>query len=363
MGIATKSRQVENFIRRKIQSGRWAPGYRLPAEQDILDELGVSRTTLRDALNSLAKEGLIERRQRAGTFVLPPSKASHIAILGHLVELSSEMGYYFKRLVGELRTHITDAGYRPVLGIGQGDTIDDFISSVHLLDEPAINDTIAVISTVGLGSMTRQLQDAGIYYVAIENPVPPVPNCVILDYENLAHRATKMLLQAGHTDFAIMYTDPPERDNASAARKNRILGWIRHAGADIPDSRLLPVPWKNDSRSSAYDIFKQFAQTQDMPRAILFMDDIVCNFATRAILELGIRVPADLEIITQSNAGNPVQFPVSLTRLEFDAAVVADRAWQMLQTAMSSGEYPQPCEYITPRLMSGMSLRVEEPDT
>lgn len=61
--------QLENLLREKINSGSFAPGDRLPTESDLIVEYGVSRITVRQALQALADEGLIERRQGRGTFI------------------------------------------------------------------------------------------------------------------------------------------------------------------------------------------------------------------------------------------------------------------------------------------------------
>lgn len=52
-----------------IQAGQWSVGEALPAERILCETLGVSRVTLRMALDMLAEQGLIIRRQGAGTFV------------------------------------------------------------------------------------------------------------------------------------------------------------------------------------------------------------------------------------------------------------------------------------------------------
>lgn len=49
--------------------GRLAPGDRLPSEQELVRQLGVSRATVRDALARLAADGAIEKRWGIGTFV------------------------------------------------------------------------------------------------------------------------------------------------------------------------------------------------------------------------------------------------------------------------------------------------------
>jgi len=56
---------------RHIVSGEWPPGKLIPPEPQLLADLGISRPTLRESLRVLASKGLIESRQKFGTFVLP----------------------------------------------------------------------------------------------------------------------------------------------------------------------------------------------------------------------------------------------------------------------------------------------------
>ncbi len=61
--------QLEHMLREKINSGAFVPGDRLPTESDLIEQYSVSRITVRQALATLADDGLIERRQGRGTFV------------------------------------------------------------------------------------------------------------------------------------------------------------------------------------------------------------------------------------------------------------------------------------------------------
>lgn len=61
--------QVREALFRRIHTGAWPPGAGLPNEFQLADELGVSQGTVRKALNALAADKLIVRRQGRGTFV------------------------------------------------------------------------------------------------------------------------------------------------------------------------------------------------------------------------------------------------------------------------------------------------------
>jgi GntR family transcriptional regulator len=63
--------QIEDWLAELISVGRLGPGDRMPTEQDLADWLGVSRMTLRHALASLARRGLVTRTvgRKGGTFV------------------------------------------------------------------------------------------------------------------------------------------------------------------------------------------------------------------------------------------------------------------------------------------------------
>jgi GntR family transcriptional regulator len=62
-------RQVKRILTGRIASGEWRPGQPLPAEPRLGQELGVSPGTVRKALDELAHERLVVRRQGRGTFV------------------------------------------------------------------------------------------------------------------------------------------------------------------------------------------------------------------------------------------------------------------------------------------------------
>ena len=51
-----------------IKEGKLAPGNRLPSERQLIDILGVGRSSLREALNKLEAMGYVEIKKRKGIF-------------------------------------------------------------------------------------------------------------------------------------------------------------------------------------------------------------------------------------------------------------------------------------------------------
>lgn len=68
---STAYQHVADTVRRRILDGKLGPGEQLSTERELCSEFSASRITIRRALQILADEMLIERRQGLGTFVSP----------------------------------------------------------------------------------------------------------------------------------------------------------------------------------------------------------------------------------------------------------------------------------------------------
>lgn len=62
-------RQIRALMVRELESGAWRPGEAIPSELDLALRFGVSQGTVRRAVDALADENLVVRRQGKGTFV------------------------------------------------------------------------------------------------------------------------------------------------------------------------------------------------------------------------------------------------------------------------------------------------------
>ena len=71
--------QLKQALRDQILGGAWAPGDLLPGENDLCQATGLSRTTVRQALSELTREGLLVRERGRGTFVAAPKLTERAA--------------------------------------------------------------------------------------------------------------------------------------------------------------------------------------------------------------------------------------------------------------------------------------------
>jgi DNA-binding LacI/PurR family transcriptional regulator len=87
----TKHRQLFEEIGRAIQQGAFLPGQRLPTEAELMQQYGVSRTTVTRTLRDLEHRGVIWRRQGSGTFVreIRQADAAQFGMIVHGIEPGS----------------------------------------------------------------------------------------------------------------------------------------------------------------------------------------------------------------------------------------------------------------------------------
>ena len=70
--------QVIAQLRAQITSGEWPVGSRIPTEVELVEQLGVARNTVREAVRALAHNGLLDIRQGSGTYVLATSELAGV---------------------------------------------------------------------------------------------------------------------------------------------------------------------------------------------------------------------------------------------------------------------------------------------
>ena len=96
------STQIADQIRDSILAGEFSPGDKLPPERELAEMFGVSRPSVREALNILATAGLVMSYQGGGTVVLSLVDAGQGGSLSELIRSQQE------RALEVIEVRITD---------------------------------------------------------------------------------------------------------------------------------------------------------------------------------------------------------------------------------------------------------------
>ncbi len=84
--------QMADALRKQITTGEFKPGQPFPSENELMQTFGVSRNTVRQALDSIVGLGLIRKQQGKGTFVTSTRVMSRSGMLSSFTEEVRRMG-------------------------------------------------------------------------------------------------------------------------------------------------------------------------------------------------------------------------------------------------------------------------------
>ena len=98
--------QIKDILVARIQKGTWPPNTLIPTEQALINEFRVSRTTIRQAINILVQNEMLEKTQGRGTIVKPQNLLGNLGRLkGFAEEVRSKGQAPHSRLIrSEFRT-------------------------------------------------------------------------------------------------------------------------------------------------------------------------------------------------------------------------------------------------------------------
>ena len=114
--------QIKSLILRSLEGGEWKPGDVIPSEQELATRFKVSQGTVRKAIDELAADNLLVRRQGKGTFVATHAER-HIQYRFLRLQSDSEDAVATQRTIIECKRQRASAEVARLLGIRSGDTV------------------------------------------------------------------------------------------------------------------------------------------------------------------------------------------------------------------------------------------------
>ena len=218
MGIALKSvtpiarttltaTAFEQLISHVVK-GNWRPGDRIPPERDLCQQLGIARTSLREALKAMELVGMLDSRVGDGTFVCPRSEflsrpllwaftgsdqnelqdimEARTIIEENLAGLAAKRGSEEKiAVIGEAVQMMRDA-------IARGDSILEADMAFHLAISAAAQNEVLRNAVQLLRNLTRQ-------WIYLKLLIPNVPTTVLKHHDTIYRAILKRKPAAART--------------------------------------------------------------------------------------------------------------------------------------------------------------------
>lgn len=138
--------RIQREIRRQIETRQFLPNDTLPPERELAEDYKVSRITIRKAIEGLVQEGLLTRRQGAGTFIAGRVE-KHFSRLTSFSEDMTSRGMvagnrWLSRTVGAVTPHEAIT-----LGLSPGTTVYRFARIREADGKPMSLDYTTILAT------------------------------------------------------------------------------------------------------------------------------------------------------------------------------------------------------------------------
>jgi hypothetical protein len=328
-------------LRRRIVAGRWKPGMRLPLRVQIEKEFDAAPQTVQRAMSRLINDGFIVPHGRLGTFAA--AKPPHLHRYGVVFNTNPRapvawnkqpfQEFLYRELVAMQSRHERDI----VFYFDVGGHTDD--KDFRRLADDIHNERLAGVVFFAQASLDdwpllSLLDTPGMPFVTISMRRPHTNlSLVSLNYYQFIERALDYMQERKLRRVAILGLSDYDllvRFKRDVARRRMVTRpyW------------MLPVPGLRPefSRSYAHLLMK----ATDVPDVLIITDDTLVEYATAGLVDAGVRVPRDLEVVAHCNFPSVTPSMVPAKRLGFDVR-------QVLNTCLGVIDRRRRHEFVPPK--------------
>ncbi len=306
------STQIQQFYAREILAGRLPPGSRLPSSKEMAALWKTSIRAVHTALGGLVVQGLIERKQRRGTFVRDSFESSMIGVLV-AEDLIADTATFFRVLCSELQTQLEEQRfacrvYDNLLDELTGITPTTPSQTRFLLDQKVYDFKGYIYigtGTVPSDTAMNDLHPRAVHLDAAKgvDAVWDMDDFLTTTVSELARRGYKRI---GYLRV-LMSTDdrpvpPPLDDQLTAVAAQcgipKPTLWDFWLTVDDPDL-------ENQAYQRLMDGLKQemLGAKDDFPEVIIITDDVIARALVFALREIGFHIPSEVQICTLASDG------------------------------------------------------------
>ncbi|MDF2986220.1 MAG: transcriptional regulator, GntR family [Eubacterium sp.] len=155
--------QLKQILIKKIKDNEWKVDSKIPTERELCTLYNVSRITVRQALEELAKEGYLYRKQGKGTFVTLPQIEQRLNKFYSFSEEIRNLGLSAETKIIDFRTIVDNGDIAEILGLEKHQKIYA-VSRLRLADkEPFTFETSYIPFDMVEGLSKEEVENYGLY--------------------------------------------------------------------------------------------------------------------------------------------------------------------------------------------------------
>lgn len=325
--------QLADHVRRQIDTGAWPENHRLPPEVELANELNVARGTVRQALDLLVNQGLLQRIPGKGTFVTLSGIGTRSQLIGVIVPFLRDS--LTTDMLRGADSVLRRTGFSLILCHSEGDLELERAQLERLHREGVSGLLLFPLGTPDEATLLTRHMRPEVPLVLIDRQIPGIAaDCVVADNIGGAYRAVEHLLSLGHRRIAcISLPEPP------SSVVERVRGYeqaLREAGvlplaaitldiAEHPTHEA--VPRYTPEELAPID---QLLSVEDAPTALFCVNDFIALGVMEHVLARDLRVPQDLAISGFDDISLAPYMPVPLTTVAQPKYEIGVRAAQLL---------------------------------
>lgn len=343
-------------LREMIDSGRFVKGTLLPSERMLAAELGVSRITIRKALEPLVQDGILENQPGRGTLV-SEGTSDEAAKLGWKI-IALLLPDISNRFFGEVAESIEYAalqrGYQILLCNSRHRPHLEEFHIRNLVQRKVDGVILAHDPHEEMPSSFAQLEQARIPTVLLFTSARQSDcDSVVLDDRAGVDQALRYLFSLGHKRIGFCR---PLAGRPHMRETYFLEGMARH-DLRVPPEHVLDIVGKPENDIAA--ALKVLRRGPNAPTAFLCGNDHVALMLVKQANAVGIQIPVDLSIVGFDNLRFVEHLAVPLTTVDQPKQTMGRRAAEMLFERISEGPQSAPRhEVFTPHLVIRESCSV-----
>lgn len=330
--------QIFEDIKESIERGTYTPELPFPSETELAETWKVSRLTVHRALYELQRSGLVMRKRKVGTVVLPPKPPQSTRVAA----LFFHSGDYFQgTLLGSVRAALDDSVHLSYVDTDR--EAEKEASALRQMSQES--DGIVLFPTChpDNNDLLESLSEGGLPIVCIDRH-PPGVRCDSVQTDNYGatFEALRELTNQGHIRIACFCDyEEPVSSTSDRVRAYRDLLEIKGGNSRI-DFHAFPY-LAPDSDAEFRQMVRMVTEAlcaslarEDPPTAIFCSREHYAGAVIEACEELSISVPSDLLVIAfVDRPAYLFGLPESVRRISQDLSAIgkiaADRVLRRIQ--------------------------------